>query len=145
MLTRTQTSQLRESTHQPGALATERYSRVSSDSVPMVVAKITNSTAISGAVNRWEYDWVQAEILNDATFTHQAVAGEVWYTGTALNVMEGINDATVVGPGVLVANIPGGFSVKPVTGYVTLFPYRLADGTERWVYLYQARRRLDQR
>lgn len=134
MLNRTQSNRIAASAQQPVQLASERFARVSSASVPMLVAKITGSTAIAGTVNRWEYDWVQAEMLNDATFTHQAVAGEVWYLGKALNVMEGINDATVVGPGVLVANIPGGFSVKPVTGYVTLFPYRLADGTERWVF-----------
>ena len=134
MLNRTDRSNLRQSAQQPTQLAAERYARVTSESVPFVVAKITGSTAITGTTNRWEYEWVMAEILNNATFTHQAVSGEAWYLGTALNVMEGINDATVVGPGVLVANIPSGFSVKPVTGYVTLFPYRLADGTERWVF-----------
>ena len=99
MLNRTDRSNLRQSAQQPTQLAAERYARVTSESVPFVVAKITGSTAITGTTNRWEYEWVMAEILNNSTFTHQAVSGEAWYLGTALNVMEGINDATVVGPG----------------------------------------------
>jgi len=78
MLNRTQSNRITASAQQPAQLASERYARVSSESVPLLVAKITGSTAISGTTNRWEYDWVQAEVLNDSTFTHQAVAGEVW-------------------------------------------------------------------
>lgn len=115
-------------------LAHETSERLKDRRVPFLLAKITASTAISGAVNRWEYTWVRAEVLNDSAKTFQQVAGEAWYTGTAYNTMEGVNNATTVGPGVLTANIPAGFSVKPVVGYVLIFPHRLADGTERWLF-----------
>ena len=65
MLNRTDRSNLRQSAQQPTRLAAERYARVTSESVPFVVAKITGSTAITGTTNRWEYEWVMAEILNN--------------------------------------------------------------------------------
>ena len=55
MLNRTDRSNLRQSAQQPTQLSAERYARVTSESVPFVVAKITGSTAITGTTNRWEY------------------------------------------------------------------------------------------
>ncbi len=134
MLNRTQQLQLQQGARAPAALSQERYARVSSESVPFVVAKITGSALIAGATNRWTYTWILAQQNNDAQKTFAEVSGEPWYTGTAYNVVEGGNNGTTVHPGVLVANIPVGFSVKPVSGYVVLFPHRMADGTERWVF-----------
>ena len=130
----TQSSQLRKATAAAVTQPKETVDRLNTDSVPYVLAKITDSVAISGATNRWEYSWVIAEQQNDAQKTMNQRASESWYLGTCYNACEGINNGTVVGPGVLVANIPAGFSVKPVTGYVILFPHRLTDGTERWIF-----------
>ena len=119
----TQSSQLRKATAAAVTQPKETVDRLNTDSV-----------AIAGATNRWEYSWVIAEQQNDAQKTMNQRASESWYLGTCYNACEGINNGTVVGPGVLVANIPAGFSVKPVTGYVILFPHRLTDGTERWIF-----------
>jgi hypothetical protein len=134
MLGKTPSSQLRQATATTAALPKEVNDRLNTVEVPYVLAKLTGSTAISGATNRWEYTWTIAEQVNDSAKTMQQRASEVWYTGTCYNACEGINDGTNVGPGVLVANIPAGFSVKPVIGYVLLFPHRLTDGTERWIF-----------
>ena len=71
-----------------------------------------------------------------ATGTFASRAGEAWYTGTALNVTEGGNTATTVMPGYTVANIPAGFTVKPIaTGcFVMVFAQRRTDGTIQWVF-----------
>lgn len=134
MLNRTDTQRLRNGAMAPAIAHRDRVERIASEIVGCVLAKITDATAISGAVNRWEYSWVLAEQLNDSAKTMQERSGEAWYSGTAYNAVEGINNATTVGPGVLVANIPAGFSVKPVQGFVLLYPHRLEDGTERWLF-----------
>lgn len=134
MLNRSQQLQLQQGARSPAELSQERYARVSSDSVPFVVARIITAVLIPGAVNRWQYGWEIALQNNDAQKTFGEVIGEPWYTGIAFNTMEGMNDSNQVGPGVVVANIPVGFTVKPVSGYVVLFPHRMVDGTERWVF-----------
>lgn len=115
------------------ALAAEQW-RNKDEAVKFILAKITGSTAISGATNRWTYTWERAEISSTGAFAVRA--GEPWYTGTALNVTEGGNDATTVMPGYLVANIPAGFQVKPIaTGcYVMVFAQRNTSGGIQWVF-----------
>jgi hypothetical protein len=134
MLPRSQRKKLDDGARASVAAAREPIDRVSDKRVPFLLVKITDALAISGQTNRWEYSWVRAEVLNNAAKQFQQVPSEAWYTGTAYNAMEGGNNATTVGPGVLVANIPPGFSVKPVAGYVLIFPHRLTDGTERWLF-----------
>jgi hypothetical protein len=130
----TQTSQLRKATNAAAVLPKETVDRLNTETVPYVLAKITDASAIPGTTNRWEYSWVIAEQLNNSTKTMQQRASEAWYFGTCYNACEGGNNGTTVGPGVLVANIPAGFSVKPVSGFVLLFPHRMTDGTERWIF-----------
>lgn len=104
------------------------------EAIPYILAKITGSTAISGANYRWEYTWEAAEIGSTGQFAVRS--SEAWYKGTALNVTEGGNTATVVMPGYLVANIPAGFAVKPIaTGcYVMVFARRRTNGDIQWVF-----------
>lgn len=134
ILPRSQRKKLDEGARASVAAAREPIDRVSDRRVPFLLVKLTDSTAIAGEVNRWEYSWVRAEVVNNAAKAFQQVASEAWYTGTAYNAIEGANSSTFVGPGVTKANIPAGFSVKPVSGYVLIFPHRLTDGTERWLF-----------
>jgi hypothetical protein len=111
----------------------DQFSR-KTEGVDFILAKITGNTAIGGASYRWEYTWERAEIGSTRAFASRA--GEAWYTGTALNVTEGGNTATTVMPGYTVANIPAGFTVKPIaTGcFVMVFAQRRTDGTIQWVF-----------
>lgn len=133
-MNRTTQNLIRENAAAARALGTESADRIGDRSVPFVLGKITGSTAIAGQVNRWLYTWSQASIGSTSSYLFSQVASEPWYYGDALNVVEGINDATNVGPGVLVANIPAGFTVKPVIGYVLLYPGRRADGSPVWLF-----------
>ena len=134
MLNHTNTAQLRAAASAARNQPHETVDRMNTVEIGVVLAQLTGSTAIPGTTNRWEYDWVIAEQVNNSTKTMQPRASEAWYLGKCYNACEGINDGTIVGPGVLVANIPAGFAVKPVVGYVLLYPHRLTDGTERWVF-----------
>lgn len=110
----------------------EVSARVQAQGIPWMLAKIDSATAISGAVNRWLYTWTRAQLRPTAVGTghdFQLRAGEAWETGQALNVCEAANSATFVGPGVNPANIPAGFTVQPVSGYVMLWACRRANET----------------
>lgn len=134
IVSRSNRQQMRDGSRAAVAVASERIDRLRDRAVPYLLAKITGSTAISGETNRWEYTWTRAEVVNNASRTFQQVSSEPWYSGTAFNTMEGGNTTTTVTPGVTVSNIPTGWSVKPVSGYVILFPHRCTDGTERWLF-----------
>jgi len=134
MLSRSQRKKLDDGAKASMAAAREPIERLVDKRVPFLLVKITDSVAISGEVNRWEYSWVRAETVNNSAKAFQQVASEAWYTGTAYNAVEGLNSSTFVGPGVTKSNIPAGFSVKPVSGYVIIFPHRMTDGTERWLF-----------
>ena len=101
----------------------ERERRIES-----LLVKITSATSIG--TNRWSYAWQRADIDGSNAFDLRASGS----TGTALNTCEATNNATTVGPGYLVANIPAGFSVKSVAGYVVVFPVHRTDGTVRWLF-----------
>ena len=134
MLSRSQRKKLDDGAKASVAAAREPIERIADKRVPFLLVKITAATAISGEVNRWEYSWVRAEAVNNSAKTFQQVASESWYTGTAYNAIEGANSSTFVGPGVTKSNIPAGFSVQPVSGFVLIFPHRMTDGTERWLF-----------
>lgn len=110
----------------------ERTQRLNSDRINCILAKIDSSAAISGTVNRWLYTWTLAELQPTTVGTgHDFLkrTGELWQTGSALNVCEAANTSTFVGPGVTVANIPVGFAVKPVSGFVLLYPKHRANSS----------------
>lgn len=111
----------------------DRFSR-KDEPVEYMLAKITGNTAISGASYRWEYDWERAEISGTKSFASRSP--EPWYKGKALNITEGGNTATTIMPGYDVANIPAGFSVKPIaTGcFVMVFSQRRTTGDIQWVF-----------
>lgn len=107
---------------------------------PYFLARITGSTAISGKVNRWTYDFEELR-YNPSTKEWDTVepvapaTSPVGVSGTAISAIEGGNDGAVVMPGVQVSNIPAGFSVKPLeTGCVVLIlTLRATDGTSVYV------------
>lgn len=110
----------------------EVASRIQSQGIPWMLAKIDSATAIAGATNRWLYAWTRAEIRPTSVGSghdFQLRSGELWETGIALNVCEAANSATFVGPGVNPAHIPAGFTVQPVGGYVMLWAARRTTET----------------
>ncbi len=92
-------------------------------------AKITSSTAIGGATFRWLYEFQECEITPSNVFQLKSDG----LTGEALNLAEGDNNATTVANGVLVANLPGSFEPKPLTGYVWLEAWVRTDGSLVWL------------
>lgn len=113
----------------------------------MLIARIESHTLIG--TYRWLYTWSLAEIQPTSVgggYEFAARSGETYYNGQALNVCEGLNSGSYVGPGINPANIPAGFSVQPITGYVMIFPQNRAiittpgtpptseGGEEMWVF-----------
>jgi hypothetical protein len=118
----------------------EAIDRVREARPQFLIARIESYTSIG--TNRWLYNWSMAEVQPTTVGTGNAFAvrpAETWYTGQALNVCEGFNSAGYVGPGINPANIPAGFSVQPITGYVMIFPQNRAivsgaGGEKMWVF-----------
>lgn len=99
---------------------------------PFMIARIVDWTLI--APNRWEYDWVRAELPTDNEFGERAFVDRGGWEGKALNVIEGMNTGSVAGPGVSVAGLPGTFGLRPVQGYVMLFATVSEEGNPRWFF-----------
>ena len=114
----------------------ETMRAVQDEGTPFLLARLDSSTPMPNSVYRWVYAWVRAEIrasgYGGAGGTQNDFRdrpGETWETGTAINVCEAANSATFVGPGYNPANFPAGWQVKPVQGYVLLYPARRCDET----------------
>lgn len=93
------------------------------------LCEITSSSLITGENYRYRYT------VKPVTFTNanvEGIVGDVFeeYFGavTAYNVAEFSNTASVVN-GYEVSNIPTGFSVKPVTGFVLCQPANVGTTT----------------
>jgi hypothetical protein len=127
MITRTQANRIASVGRGPAQAQAERFERVRDKTIPSLLAFIDSATPIAGATYRWLYAWTRAEIKTTASGTgydFQSRPGEAFYTGNALNICEAANTASFVGPGIDPANIPAGFDVQPISGYVHLFPMR---------------------
>ena len=133
MLNNSQKNNLRQITKKANSVTRERRDRLIEESVPFIMAEITDSSPIPGTTNRWLYNWVCANIGTTSAYLFSSGA-ELWYKGTALNVIEAANSASFVGPGIVLANIPAGFTVKPVEGFVLIYPGRRTDGTPIWLF-----------
>ena len=133
MLNNTTRNTIRNTSAQALKVTHEHRDRLLQEGVPFIMGLITDFVALPGTTRRWKYQWQAANIgtTNSYLFEYQS---ELWYKGEALNVIEGGNSATFVGPGVLPVNIPAGFTVKPVEGYVLLFPGRRTNGTPIWLF-----------
>ena len=119
------------------ALPSEERNRLLQDGVPWILGKITGYTALpSPEVNRWLYQWTQANVGSTNRYIFTGGAGEAWYYGEALNVTEAANTLTFIGPNIDPANVPAGFNVMPVAVgmYVMLFPGRRVDGSPIWFF-----------
>ena len=118
----------------------ESIERIREERPTVLLAKITDYVSVG--TNRWVYDWKLADILPSTVGTGYSFAmtpSETFYLGKALNVCEAMNTAGFVGPGVNPVNIPAGFSVKPVQGYVLIYPQNRTisesvGGEEMWVF-----------
>lgn len=118
------------------AVGNERSRRTNDEQLLIVIGKILSATAISGATNRWLYTWRKANVDGTASTPDYAFtdSNDDAVTGNALNVCEGGNTATRLAPGITVANVPTGFSVQPIEGYVILTPKRLLNGDLMWFF-----------
>jgi hypothetical protein len=94
---------------------------------PWVLMKIKGASPIAGTFYRWRYEIEEAGILAPAgayapfTLTnglYNTAGNNHTPAGFALNVFELMNTAARVFPGIDPANIPAGFTLGPVEGYV---------------------------
>ena len=135
--THSQRVQAANTAHMAAALPSESRARAQLDTVPFILGKITGATALpSPEVNRWLYQWTQANVGSTNRYIFTGAAGEAWYYGEALNVTEAANTLTFIGPNIDPANVPAGFNVMPVAVgmYVLLFPGRRVDGSPIWLF-----------
>lgn len=98
-------------------------------------AKITGSTAISGATNRWTYTWT--EVYVDDDFDWVAGVRDSDDYGVAIAAVEAFNDGTgVEGNGVDMDNLEGTFALQPLQGSPVMLlvgPYATSEATPFWV------------
>lgn len=142
MITRTQTNRINAYARGYNLAGKEQFDRIRSETVPSLLAKIESATPIAGTSYRWLYTWTRAEIQPTTTGSGHDFAtraGEAYYAGECLNICEADNTASFVGPGIDPANIPAGFSVQPISGYVHIFPMRrktisAAGGELMWCF-----------
>lgn len=101
-----------------------------------IYAQITGSTLISGATNRWEYNWSEIELTTSATFQTRTGGLTSTAKGKALNLCEAFNDGlTGEGPGWDLDNAPTGFELKPISNAaVQLWLMRGPGGAKRYVF-----------
>jgi hypothetical protein len=124
---RSDLNKLRTVTQGPQYAERAARARLDADRQMYLLAKIVEFAAIAGTSYRYIYTWTRAEIKLSSVGSgndFQSRASETYYTGTALNICEAANTASFIGPGINPANIPSGFSFKPIEGYVLLFPQR---------------------
>lgn len=142
MITRTQTNRIAAFSKGQALASKEQFDRVRSESIPCLLGLIESATPIPGTNYRWLYTWSRAEIRPDTVgsgYDFQGRPGEAFYVGEALNICEAANSLSYVGPGIDPANIPAGFQVMPIFGYVLLFPMRrntegTAGGELMWCF-----------
>lgn len=115
------------------ARVSERFSE-SAGFPPWIIAEITGYTTIANTTHRWEYAFEQVQI--DGNLNPTAGFWTSTNSGKALNLCELVNDGALYeGPGWNMATAPSGFEIRPIQECVVqLFPFRLTDGTFRWVF-----------
>jgi len=105
-----------------------------------ILAKITTSSLITGASNRWDYAWEEVELTSTGTQTR---SGGLTSTGQgyAWNLCEMNNDGgsasdKLEGPGWNVYDAPSGFDLRAIAGgpVVQLWLVRGPSGVKRWVF-----------
>lgn len=84
------------------------------------LARITGATAISGASNRWEYDWQEVGLRNDRTAADSGRTHASTGYGKAINLAELRNASLgVQGNQVDLAQLTGtSLTIRPITGLV---------------------------
>lgn len=102
------------------------------------LARITGATAVSGANNRWEYDWEQVGLLSTVAVSPPDDALDSTDHGKAWNLCELLNDGSgVEGPGWDLDNIDGDstFALKPIAECVVqMWAHPDDDGEPRWIF-----------
>ena len=102
-----------------------------------ILAKISTSTLIAGAANRWEYDWDEVEI-DDGLFTLKTDGLNSDVDGLAYNLIEAKNDGTgVQGNGVNLSNLPVGFEIQPIGSGAVVWlrgPFIYGDDSANWMF-----------
>jgi hypothetical protein len=86
-------------------------------SLPLFI-KITAFATINGATNRWKYSWVQQKLSASGVWVEKNNGMSSGTTGMfAYNSVEANNSAAgIQGNSIDIANVPAGFSIKPVQG-----------------------------
>lgn len=102
------------------------------DSPTYIIGRIVNWTSIGA--NRWQYEFVRADIVSGPAFQERVNPNIGGWDGVAVNVIEGMNTGGFAGPGVSTTGLPGTFSLRPVQGYVMLFPTISNDGSRIWIF-----------
>jgi len=110
------------------------------DATRQIWAKITGSSAISGASNRWRYSWTQMSRTEDGWMeTRNGLSGtttQAW----AINSIEGSNDGTAIeGNSIdLAEDVPATITMKEVRGnpIVRMYIEMFGDGLYRHTFEY---------
>ena len=130
MINRTTRNQIRNASLDAvsGYFAEDVYER--HREVPWVLMRIKSATAIAGTNYRWRYaieeTGIQAAAGNYAPLVltdglYNSAGNNHSPPGFALNGWELMNTAARIFPGIAVANIPPGFTIGPVEGYVRCY------------------------
>ncbi|MBL0922441.1 MAG: hypothetical protein IBJ10_09985, partial [Phycisphaerales bacterium] len=100
-------------------------------------ARIIGAAPLSGAANRWLYEWQEVNLRDDRSAVVGSAPRGSAALGPALNLMEAGNSASgVQGNGVDVSGLPAGMTLRPIGGaaVVALEGPLGAPGDEYWVF-----------
>jgi hypothetical protein len=103
---------------------------------PWMLAEITGNSPMSGASNRWEYEWREVEVTDAGSVQVKADGFDDDAADYAWNLCELINSGSgIEGPGWNLTTAPASFEIKPIDNCVVqLWSVRMSDGEERWVF-----------
>ena len=140
-----------------------RAGNVRSTVVPvLIMARITGSHAISGKTATvggvastpiaWLYDWEETFLngsgayQNSKTFRRKSSLSS-GTLGRAFNGCEGpqimAGSPTVLGPGITIANIPAGFTIKPIANDTVVLMYALGRDNGQPLFFFSCPNAID--
>lgn len=127
----------------------------------LIMARITGSNAISGATATvggvantpiaWLYDWEETFIngsgayQNSKTLRRKSSLSSSTL-GRAFNGCEGpqrMGSTLVLGPGITTANIPAGFTIKPIANNTVVLMYALARDNGQQLFFFSCPNAID--
>jgi hypothetical protein len=114
--------------------------RANQQAGPSMWIRITGYAAITGATNRWKYQWVESQLVDDGMWEDVPDGNTHADLGVAYNSIEANNsDSGVQGNSTNVSTLPPGYSLQPVQGNPVVQATLVEDCNDVlvWIFSYE--------